>query len=97
MLGITGVFAVSDYYALDFMQFLQGRGVQIPKDLQIIGMDDSMASRESIPALTTIHQDAYLRAKAAIKCIEDMREGRDFGTRIVLPVKLIKRESTRKL
>ena len=97
MLGITGVFAVSDYYALDFMQFLHGRDVQIPKDLQIIGMDDSMASRESIPALTTIHQDADLRAKTAIECIEDMREGRDFGTRVVLPVKLIKRESTRKL
>ena len=97
MLGITGVFAVSDYYALDFMQFLQGRGVRIPKDLQIIGMDDSIASRESIPALTTIHQDADLRAKTAIKCIEDMREGRDFSTRVVLPVKLIKRESTGKL
>ena len=97
MLGITGVFAVSDYYALDFMQFLQGRGVRIPKDLQIIGMDDSMASRESIPALTTIHQDADLRAKTAIECIEDMSEGRDFSTRIVLPVKLIKRESTGKL
>lgn len=96
-LDITGVFAVSDYYALDFMQFLQGRGVQIPKDLQIIGMDDSMASRESIPALTTIHQDAYLRAKAAIKCIENMRDGKEYDTRIVLPVKLIKRESTRDL
>lgn len=56
-----------------------------------------MASRESIPALTTIHQNADLRAKIAIECIEDMRDGKDCDTRIVLPVKLIKRESTRKL
>ena len=97
MLDITGVFAVSDYYALDFMQFLKGKGVRIPQDLQIIGMDDSMASRESIPALTTIHQDADLRARTAIKCIENMRDGKNCDTRIVLPVKLIKRESTKEL
>ena len=47
--------------------------------------------------MTTIHQDADLRAKTAIECIEDIREGRNFGTRIVLPVKLIKRVSTGKL
>ena len=34
-----------------------------------------MASRESNPALTTIHQDASLRAKTAIECIEAMRDG----------------------
>ena len=54
---ITAVFAVSDYYALEFMRFLQGKGIRIPEDLQIIGFDDNMASRESNPALTTIHQD----------------------------------------
>ena len=96
-LDITGIFAVSDYYALDFMRFLQGKGIQIPQDLQIIGMDDSMPSRESVPALTTIHQDAPLRAKTAIECIEAMRDGKNCDSEIVLPVKLIKRESTKEL
>ena len=31
------------------------KGIQIPKDIQIIGFDDNLASRESNPALTTIH------------------------------------------
>lgn len=44
-------------------------------DIQIIGFDDNMASRESNPALTMIHQDASLRAKTAIECIETMRDG----------------------
>lgn len=91
---ITAVFAVSDYYALELMGFLQGKGVRIPQDVQIIGFDDNMASRESNPALTTIHQDAALRAKTAIECIEAMRDGRDYEFEIVLPVELIKREST---
>ena len=95
--NITAIFAVSDYYALEFMRFLQGRGLQIPQEMQIIGFDDNMASRESSPALTTIHQDVSLRAKTAIECIEAMRDGRNCDAEIILPVKLIKRGSTRKL
>lgn len=94
---VTAVFAVSDFYALEFMRFLQGKNIKIPKDIQIIGFDDNMASRESNPALTTIHQDASLRAKTAIECIEAMRDGVDCETEIVLPVGLIKRESTEML
>lgn len=73
------------------------KGIQIPKDIQIMGFDDNLASRESNPALTTIHQEAPLRAKTAIKCLEAMRDGAECETEIVLPVELIKRESTRKL
>ena len=95
--SVTAVFAVSDFYALEFMRFLQGKNFRIPEDIQIIGFDDNMASRESNPSLTTIHQEANLRAKAAIKCLEAMRDGAEYKTEIVLPVDLVKRESTRKL
>ena len=95
--SVTAVFAVSDFYALEFMRFLQGKNIRIPEDIQIIGFDDNMASRESNPSLTTIHQEAGLRAKAAIECLEAMRDGAEYKTEIVLPVNLIKRESTRKL
>ena len=95
--NVTAVFAVSDFYALELMRFLQGKGIQIPEDIQIIGFDDNMASRESNPALTTIHQEAALRAKTAIECLEAMRDGAECETEIVLPVGLIKRESTRGL
>ena len=92
--NITAVFAVSDFYALEVMRFLQGKGLHIPADIQIIGFDDNMSSRGSSPALTTIHQDAVFRAKTAIECLEAMRDGLDCESEIVLPVKLIKREST---
>lgn len=82
--SVTAVFAVSDFYALEFMRFLQGKSIQIPNDIQIIGFDDNMASRESNPALTTIHQEASLRAKIAIECLEAMRDGAECETEIVL-------------
>ena len=95
--NVTAVFAVSDFYAVEFMKFLQEKNIRIPEDMQIIGFDDNMASRESNPSLTTIHQEAALRAKTAIECLEAMRNGKECETEIVLPVDLIKRESTRKL
>ena len=50
-----------------------------------------MASRESNPSLTTIHQEASLRAKAAIECLEAMRDGAEFMKslcKIAIPVTL---------
>ena len=40
----------------------------------------SMASKESNPSLTTIHQEANLRAKTAIECLEAMRDGAEYKT-----------------
>ncbi len=94
---ITAVFAASDHYALEFMRFLQGQGICVPEDVQIIGFDDTLASRESVPALTTIHQDAALRARTAIRCLESLRDGASCDAGIVLPVELVERESTRRL
>ena len=42
---ITAVFAVSEHYALEFMRFLQRQGIRVPEDVQIIGCDDTLASR----------------------------------------------------
>ena len=94
---ITAVFAVSDHYALEFMRFLQGQGIRVSEDVQIIGFDDTLASRESVPALTTIYQDAALRARTAIRRLEALRDGTPSSTGIVLPVELGERESTRRL
>ena len=75
----------------------KGKNIRIPEDIQLIGFDDNIASKESNPPLTTIHQEAPLRAKTAIKCLEAMRDGAECETEIVLPVRLIKRESTGEL
>ena len=94
---ITAVFAASEHYALEFMRFLQGQGIRVPEDVQIIGFDDTLASRESVPALTTIYQDAALRARTAIRRLEALQDGTPCDAGIVLPVELVERESTRRL
>ena len=77
------------------MEMTQNR-IRIVDVADTLGLS-SMASKESNPSLTTIHQEANLRAKTAIECLEAMRDGTEYKPQIVLPVDLIKRESTRKL
>lgn len=91
----TAVFAVSDYYALDLIHFLQSRGVNVPGDISVIGFDDNIYSAGSIPPLTTIRQDADLRAESAVSALEKMRDGVAAEFRITLPVELVVRDSVR--
>ena len=77
------------------MEMTQNR-VRIVDVADTLGLS-SMAGKESNPSLTTIHQEANLRAKTAIECLEAMHDGTEYKPEIVLPVDLIKRESTRKL
>ena len=48
----------------------------------------TLASWESVPALTTIHQDAALRARTTIRRLEALRDGTPCDAGIVLPVEL---------
>lgn len=65
------------------MEMTQNR-IRIVDVADTLGLS-SMASKESNPSLTTIHQEANLRAKTAIECLEAMRDGTEYKPQIVLP------------
>lgn len=52
--GVTGAVAFNDLVAGGLMGVLQGRGVSIPGDMSIVGVDDSVLSRVVRPQLTTV-------------------------------------------
>ncbi|SDF42822.1 LacI family DNA-binding transcriptional regulator [Marvinbryantia formatexigens] len=90
----TAVFAVSDYYAVDLMRFLQQNGVQVPLDISVAGFDDGPYCESASPALTTIRQDGAKRAALAISELKKLREEQEEGRFLKLPVTLIRRQST---
>ena len=90
----TAIFAVSDYYAIDLMEFLLSHGLRVPQDISVAGFDDTPICNQVFPSLTTIRQDGKLRAEKAIKKLLELKSGEETGTVIVLPVTLIEREST---
>lgn len=93
----TAVFAVSDYYAAEWMQYLQERGVRVPEEISVIGFDDSPVSCLVYPALTTVKQSAKERAKQAIRLLQELKAGTCKKTTIKLPVRLVERKSVRRL
>ncbi|MBN1783248.1 substrate-binding domain-containing protein [bacterium] len=65
-MGLDAVFcAAGDNCALGLVSVAKTRGLLIPDDMAIIGYDDLLAARVSIPALTTIRQPIEEMADAA--------------------------------
>lgn len=89
----TAAFAAADMYAIEFMNFLQGKGVRIPKDFAVIGFDDIPLASMVYPPLTTISQNLELRAKVAVELLIELISGRAEGRQELLPVTLVERDS----
>ena len=92
---VSAVFAVSDYYAIDLMHFLMEQGFLVPEDISVAGFDDTPMCEMVTPTLTTIKQDGALRAKIAVRKLQELREGKEICTEAKLPVSLVVRSSTK--
>ena len=92
----SAIFAVSDVYALELMQFLQQNGVSIPQQVSVAGFDGLPQGEMVFPSLTTVRQDSALRAKVAVEKLQVLRNRQETETTVTLPVALVERESTRR-
>ncbi|MBD5463014.1 MAG: LacI family transcriptional regulator [Lachnospiraceae bacterium] len=95
--SVTAVFAVSDYYAVDLIQFLQEQSIRVPEEISVAGFDDSPLCEMLYPTLTAVKQDGKRRAELAISILQKLKEGKEEGQTIVLPVTLVERQSTRQI
>ncbi len=93
----SAIFAVSDYYALDMITFLQAQGVAVPEEISVAGFDDSPLCRQIYPQITTMKQDGQKRAQAALQLLLELKGGEQAGQNMVLPVTLVERESVKQL
>ena len=64
------------------------------EQIQLIGFDDIHLASLMSPELTTIHQSVRQLADTAMEILLRSRREEKNGTRHVLPVKLIQRETT---
>ncbi len=95
--SFTAVFAVSDYYAVELIRFLQSSGVDIPGEISVAGFDDTPLCGLVYPALTTVRQDTAARAKCALDAITKMRAGEAVELSVTLSTELVVRGSTREM
>lgn len=90
----SAIFAVSDYYAVDLMRFLQKAGVKLPEEISVAGFDDGAICEQIVPALTSVRQNGAYRARLALELLGRMRREPEFFGDFLTSVQLIPRDST---
>ncbi|MEN3013430.1 MAG: GntR family transcriptional regulator [Endomicrobiia bacterium] len=94
-----GIFAINDTMAIGALKFLIEKGVEIPKEISIIGFDNIAQSAQVVPSLTTVNVErkemGYLATGKLIEFIENKTQY--FPIRVILPCRIIERETTRKI
>lgn len=91
---ITAVFCGNDLMAFGALTAAEEAGVEIPKDISIIGMDNIGGSPYSRTNLTTIDYNVYeMGKKASEELLGLIEKDRDKKISEILPVSLIKRKT----
>jgi DNA-binding LacI/PurR family transcriptional regulator len=100
---VTAIFALNDLVALGALRALREAALPVPGACSVVGFDDIYPARHVTPSLTTVRQDAVgmgaQAAEALLVALGHADAGSSIGTaqvfaRQVLPVALIKRETT---
>jgi LacI family transcriptional regulator len=88
----TAVIAITDMVAMGVYRGLQARGVRIPREVSVVGFDNTYFSRFLNPPLTTVDVS---RSDLSRLTIESLLKRRGNSKRMIhLPTSLILREST---
>lgn len=96
---LTAVFAVSDEVALGIISAAYEAGIQIPKQLSVIGYDNTRVAEMAIPALTSMEQPFWqMGTMGCRKIIEAIQDNKTIRSE-EFPFQLIERQtvSTRAL
>ncbi len=93
----TAIFASNDDMGAAAISVAHRRGLDVPRDLTVVGFDDTSAATTVWPELTTIHQPIAAMADAAIDILlRTIRHRNDDArplTDHVLPHRLVERDS----
>jgi LacI family transcriptional regulator len=94
--AVTAVIAYNDVMALGLISRLRERGIAVPRDLSVVGIDDIAMSGMSSPALTTVAMAKEQAGRAAVDLLLDLfqQPDRADGARRELPTHLLVRGST---
>lgn len=93
----TAIFASNDDMGAAAISVAHRRGLDVPRDLSVVGFDDTSAATTVWPELTTIHQPIASMANAAIDILLRSVRRKADSTRVlmdhVVPHRLVTRDS----
>ncbi|MEO3754040.1 substrate-binding domain-containing protein [Streptomyces sp. B6B3] len=91
----TAVFTCNDGQALGVYRAAAEAGLNIPRDLSVVGFDDLPPTQWTVPPLTTVHQPLTEMAATAATMVISLAKGESLAqTRVELATELVIRDST---
>jgi DNA-binding LacI/PurR family transcriptional regulator/GAF domain-containing protein len=87
------VVAANDVMALDAIEALQARGIQVPDDVAVVGFDDLEDSRHITPPLTTVPVLFRELGRQATEMVLALLQGEEVPEQVILPTTVIVRQS----
>lgn len=91
--GATAIMCASDLIASGVISELHKMGIQVPKDVSVIGFDDLPIAAQLSPALTTIRQDRTDLGKSAFLLLDGLIHNVS-TSKLLLRAKFLQRQST---
>jgi LacI family repressor for deo operon, udp, cdd, tsx, nupC, and nupG len=73
--GVTGIICGSDLMALGAVRAARSRGLSVPRDVSVVGFDDSPLIAFTDPPLTTLRQPVRAMSNAAVQALIDEING----------------------
>lgn len=94
--GVTAVMAYNDQLAAGFLRRAQAIGAEVPRDISVVGFDNSTISELTQPELTTVASPLHELGVTAVRNLLDDGSDptRDRLRPVVLPTRLVVRGST---
>jgi DNA-binding LacI/PurR family transcriptional regulator len=94
--NVTAIFAQNDLMAAGVIEYCNKHGIQIGKDLAVIGFDNREISTFCHPTLSTVSLPLFEIGQNATRLMLDILSGRNIqcGLKLMLPCSIIEREST---
>lgn len=89
----TAFFIANDSIATGVIRGLQENGYNIPKDVSIIAFNDTIMSQYTNPPLTSVRVHVEELAEVAVSLMIEKLNNRNYSKHVILPTKLIERES----
>lgn len=92
--GLTAIFVSGDERAVGVYRAIQERGLQVGRDIGVLGVDDLEMGRFLLPALTSLAQPKQEMTRLALQMLmEQMNQEERVAKRILFVPTIVERES----
>lgn len=87
----------SDSVAIGALKTLYKKGIRVPDQLSIIGLNDIPTSKYTSPPLSTVRIESQFMGECSVELLLEQIAGREIPKKLIIPSKIIIRETLTKI